>query len=227
MKIEEIEIKIEKTDRRKTLSIFIERDGSVRVLAPASSSDDIIENAVRAKQYQIFTKLAKWKELNQGKVNRQFVNGQSFLYFGRNYRLSIVENQEVPLKLSQGYLTLDKSKLTKAQDVFKQFYKEKAEQKIKERLKQIEEKFQEKPTSIKVMELQNRWASWTPKHGLNFHWKCAMAPVPVIDYIITHEMVHLKYPNHSPEFWNELDKKMPNFKEHENWLKQNGVKMAI
>ncbi|MCK4981931.1 MAG: M48 family metallopeptidase [Victivallaceae bacterium] len=227
MKLEGIEIKIEKTDRLKTLSIFIERDGSVRVLAPASSSDDIIENAVRAKQYQIFTKLAKWKELNQSKVNRQFVNGQSFLYFGRNYRLSIVENQEVPLKLNQGYLTLDKRKLTKAQDVFKQFYKEKAEQKIKERLKQIEEKFQEKPTSIKVMELQNRWASWTPKHGLNFHWKCAMAPVPVIDYIITHEMVHLKYPNHSPEFWNELDKKMPNFKEHENWLKQNGVKMTI
>jgi len=227
MKLEGIEIKIEKTDRRKTLSIFIERDGSVRVLAPASSSDDIIENAVRAKQYQIFTKLAKWKELNQGKVNRQFVNGQSFLFFGRNYRLSIVENQEVPLKLSQGYLTFDKGKMTKVQDVFKQFYKEKAEQKIKERLKQIEEKFQEKPTSIKVMELQNRWASWTPKHGLNFHWKCAMAPVPVIDYIITHEMVHLKYPNHSPEFWNELDKKMPNFKEQENWLKQNGVKMTI
>jgi len=227
MKLEGIEIKIEKTDRRKTLSIFIERDGSVRVLAPASSSDDIIENAVRAKQYQIFTKLAKWKELNHGKVNRQFVNGQSFLYFGRNYRLSIVENQEVPLKLSQGYLILDKSKLTKAQDVFKQFYKEKAEQKIKERLKKIEQKFLEKPTSIKVMELQNRWASWTPKHGLNFHWKCAMAPVPVIDYIITHEMVHLKYPNHSPEFWNELDKKMPNFKEYENWLKQNGVKMTI
>ena len=99
--------------------------------------------------------------------------------------------------------------------------------KILERLKLIEEKFQQKPTSIKVMELQNRWASWTPKHGLNFHWKCAMAPVPVIDYIITHEMVHLKYPNHSPEFWNELDKKMPNYKEYENWLKQNGVKMSI
>ena len=56
---------------------------------------------------------------------------------------------------------------------------------------------------------------------------CAMAPVAVIDYIITHEMVHLKYPNHSPEFWNELDKKMPNYREYENWLKQNGVKMSL
>jgi len=227
MKLEGIDIKVEKTDRHKTVSIFIERDGSVRVLAPLATSDEKIEEVVKAKQYQIFTKLAKWQELNQGKVNRKFVNGQSFLYFGRNYRLSIVDNQDVPLKLSKGYLTLDKNKLDKAEEVFKQFYKEKGKKKIEERLKLISEKFEQKPTSIKVMELQNRWASWTPKHRLNFHWKCAMAPIPVIDYIITHEMVHLKYPNHSPEFWNELDKKMPDYKEYENWLKQNGVKMSL
>lgn len=227
MKLEGININIEKTDRRKTVSIFIERDGSVRVLAPALSSDDKIEEAVRSKQYQIFTKLAKWQELNQGKINRKFVNGQSFLYFGRNYRLAIVDSQDVPLKLSKGYFTLDRRKLNDAKKVFKQFYKEKAEKKIVERIKLIEKKFQQRPASIKVLELQNRWASWTPKHGLKFHWKCAMAPVPVLDYIITHEMVHLKYSNHSPEFWNELDKKMPNYREFENWLKQNGVKMAI
>jgi hypothetical protein len=45
--------------------------------------------------------------------------------------------------------------------------------------------------------------------------------------IYTHEMVHLKYPNHSADFWNELDKKMPDYREHENWLKQNGVKMSL
>jgi len=227
MKLEDIDINIEKTERRKTMSIFIERDGSVRVLAPATATDEKIETAVRAKEYQIFRKLAKWKELNRGKVNRKFVSGQSFLYLGRNYRLSIVEEQNVPLKISGGYFRLDKKHLDKAEKVFKEFYKEKATQKIKERLGQIEEKFQVRPTSVKVLELQNRWASWTPKNGLNFHWKCAMAPVAVLDYIITHEMVHIKYPNHSAEFWNELDKKMPNYREQEKWLKENGVKMSI
>jgi hypothetical protein len=227
MKLDGIDIAIEKTGRRKTLSIFIERDGSVRVLAPVVASEETIENAVRAKEYQIFTKLAKWKELNQGKVKRAFVNGQSFLYFGRNYRLEIVEKQDVPLKMTGGYFRLDKKYLNKAEKVFKDFYREKAALKIKERLKLIEDKFPVKPSSIKVLELQNRWASWTPKNGLNFNWKCAMARVPVLDYIITHEMVHLKYPSHSPAFWNELDKKMPNYREHENWLKQNGVKMAL
>ena len=227
MRLEGIDIAIEKTDRRKTVSIFIERDGSVRVLAPVSATDETIQNAVKAKEYQIYTKLAKWKELNQGKVKREFVNGQSFLYFGRNYRLGILENQAVPLRLSGGNLQFDKKYLSKADIVFKDFYKEKAEQKIAERFKLIQDKFELKPTSIKVSELQNRWASWTPKNGLNFHWKCAMAPVPVLDYIITHEMVHLKFPNHSPEFWNELDKKMPNYREYKNWLQQNGVKMSL
>ena len=227
MKLDGIEIIIEKTERRKTVSIFIERDGSVKVLAPLTASDETVETAVRSKEYQIFSKLAKWKELNLGRVSRQFVNGQSFLYLGRNYRLSIEENQDIPLKISGGYFRLDKKLVDKADKVFKDFYRVKAEQKIRERLKLIEEKFQQKPTTVKILELQNRWASWTPKNGLNFHWRCVMAPISVLDYIITHEMVHLKHPNHSPEFWNELDKKMPNFREQENWLRRNGVKMDL
>ncbi len=103
MKLNGIDITIEKTDRRKTVSIFIERNGSVKVLAPITSSDEKVEAAVKSKEYQIFTKLAKWKELNQGKVKREFVNGQSFLYLGRNYRLKLNDNQDVPLKVSGGF----------------------------------------------------------------------------------------------------------------------------
>ncbi|OQC38128.1 MAG: hypothetical protein BWX63_00597 [Bacteroidetes bacterium ADurb.Bin041] len=227
MRLENIDITIEKTKRKKTVSIFIERDSSVRVLAPASASNETIETAIKSKEYLIFSKLAKWKELNQGKVNREYVNGQSFLYLGRNYRLKLTEDQNVPLKISGSFFLLDKKYLPKAEKVFKDFYKEKGLLKIKERIKVHEDKFSIKPTSVKVLDLQNRWASWTPKNGLNFHWKCVMAPVSVLDYIIMHEMVHLKYPNHSADFWNELDKKMPNFREQEKWLKRNGVKMSL
>ena len=227
MKLDGINITVEKTGRRKTVSIFIERNGSVRVLAPLTVSDEKLEAVVKSKEYQIFSKLAKWKELNQGKVKREFVSGQSFLYLGRNYRLKIAENQDVPLKISGGFFHLDKTYLPQAKKVFKDFYRDKALKKIQERLKLIEGKFNHKPSSVKVLELQNRWASWTPKHGLNFHWKCIMAPVSTLDYIIIHEMVHLKYPNHSTQFWNELDKKMPDYREQENWLKRNGVKMSL
>jgi len=227
VKLEGINILIEKTNRIKTLSIFIERDGSVKVLAPKTATKEKIEGAIKSKQLQIFSKLAKWKELNQGKVNRRYVNGQSFLYLGRNYSLTIVKDQDVPLKINGRYFYLNKKYLEKADKYFKDFYKDKLRLKITDRLETIEGKFQTKPVTIKVMELKNRWASWSPKNCLSFHWKCAMAPVSVIDYIITHEMVHLKYPNHSPGFWNELDKKMPNYREYEDWLTKNGVKMSL
>jgi len=162
MKLEDIDIKIEQTERRKTISIFIERNGSVRVLAPASASDETIETAIKSKEHIIFTKLAKWKELNQGKVNRKYVNGQSFLYLGRNYRLKLTESQEVPLKIKGGFFLLDKNYLSKAEKVFKEFYKEKALLKIKERITVHIDKFSIKPTAIKILDLQNRWASWTP-----------------------------------------------------------------
>lgn len=227
MNLNGIEINIQRTERRKTVSIFIERDGSVNVLAPQSVADEIIEEAVSARQYQIFSKLAKWKELNSGKVKREFVNGQSFLYFGRNYRLSIVDEADEPLTFKGNRFLLQRKFQSNAEQYFREFYRLKAKEKINERLKHIQPKFSEQPTAIRVFDLQNRWASCTPSRGLNFHWKCAMAPVSVIDYIITHELVHLKYANHSPEFWNELDKKMPNYREYDDWLKKNGVKLSL
>lgn len=54
-----------------------------------------------------------------------------------------------------------------------------------------------------------------------------MAPISVLDYIIVHELVHLQYPNHSPDFWNEVDKHLPDYRDRAAWLKANGVKMAL
>ena len=227
MNLDGIKITIERTERRKTVSIFIERDGSVKVLAPQSVSDERVEEAVISKQYQIFSKLAKWKELNSGKVNREFVNGQSFLYFGRNYRLSIVDEGATPLAFIGNRFLLRREFQLRADKYFREFYRSKTKEKVIERLHAIQPKFAEQPSMVRVLELQNRWASCTPNQGLNFHWKCAMAPMGVLDYIITHEMVHLKYRNHSSEFWDELDKKMPNYREHADWLKKNGVKLGF
>jgi hypothetical protein len=87
-----------------------------------SFSDEKIEAAVISKQYQICSNLAKWKELNSGKVNREFVNGLSFLYFGRNYRLSIVETGDVPLAFKGNQFLLNRDFLKTADTYFRKFY---------------------------------------------------------------------------------------------------------
>ncbi len=85
----------------------------------------------------------------------------------------------------------------------------------------------EQPSEIRVMELQNRWGSCTSKGVINFHWKCAMLPLSVLDYVIVHELAHLENKNHSPVFWRTVEKVMPNYEEAKTWLKFNGAGMSL
>ncbi|MGR3174969.1 MAG: M48 family metallopeptidase [Candidatus Scalindua sp.] len=217
-----------KKSNRKTLSIYIERDGIVSVLAPDSSSDTDIEDVIKKKEYLIYKLLAEWETTNISKVEREFVNGQSFMYLGQNYRLELsTEKQTSPLILKNGYFLLNKNHKNKATQLFKDFYKEKGLPKIVERVEKYKNRLDVVPSQIRIMELKNRWASCSKKGNLNFHWKCILAPLDVLSYIVVHELVHLRIGNHTKQFWNDVDKVMPDYKKHIEWLKNNGAAMDI
>ena len=82
-----------------------------------------------------------------------------------------------------------------------QWYRSHADTKIKERVKKYQEQIGEMPNAIKVKKQKKRWGSCSSKRNLNFNWKLIMALMSVIDYLVVHELAHLKYPNHSKEFW--------------------------
>jgi len=221
-----VDIAIKKS-KRKTVSIFIERDGSVSALVPSHLDDKEIASILKAKEYQIHRNLAQWLQLNEGHVTREYVNGQSFLYLGRNYRLKMMDDKLGELKFSKGFFLLSKVELSSAEGYFIEFYKNKLNEKIKPLIKRYKEQLGVAPNDVKVMELRNRWASCSAKGNINFHWKCAMAPMDVLQYIVVHELVHLIHLNHTPEFWNDLDKILPNYNKQMNWLRLNGVGMTL
>lgn len=216
-----------KKSKRKTLSIYVERDGTVSILAPQDITEEKLVAVVKAKQYQIYKYLAEWKAANAAQIERKYVNGQSFLYLGRNYRLEIVPDQLAPVQLKGGRFLLRRNDVPKAKMHFIAFYKKKLLPRIKERIEYFQEQMGVEPTRIRVMELQNRWASCNAQGNLNFHWKCAMAPVEVLDYTIVHEMAHLLHLNHTTAFWNEVDKIIPNYRDHIAWLKAHGAGMDL
>jgi predicted metal-dependent hydrolase len=216
-----------KRSRRKTISIYVERDGSVSVLAPQDMDDTELDDAVKTKEYLIYKHLSQWEDLNRSRVAREYVNGQSFLYLGRNYRLQFVDEQDVPLKLQNGYFKLRKSDKLKAQQHFIDFYKSRGLPHIRRRVKEYKKRMDVEPQNIRIMELQNRWASCSIEGNLNFHWKCLMATGSILDYIVVHELAHIKHHDHSPDFWNEVDKIMPDYHRHVDWLKEHGAGMDL
>jgi len=211
---------------RKSIGITIERDAQVVVNVPIDLDEKTIEKHIHKKRFWIWEKLAIKKDSLENIVQKQFVSGESFSYFGRNYRLKIVDDNS-ELKLKNGWFTLGQKKQKKAKEIFKSWYSEHLKNKIDKRLKIICEKSNIKKPDFRIMELGFRWGSCTKEGILNFNYKIAMAPVGVIDYIIAHELVHIKIHTHNEKFWKEVSRMMPNYLEKKEWLRKEGYRLDI
>lgn len=163
---------------------------------------------------------------------KQYKDGDALFVGDRRYILNIKTKQrkssKAELKDSTIFIILSnnlddltkeahlKNLITKivANDFFPSFQK---------RVLDLNEKHFKQPiTSIKIRYTVSKWGSCTSKNQLNFSTRLLLMPQDVIDYVIIHELSHLIEHNHSPRFWNLVKQAMPNYKEKEKWLKQNG-----
>ena len=218
--------------KRKTMSIEVETTGEVTVIAPVgTSTDDVIEK-VKSRAGWIVSKQYESKFINDTKIKREAVSGESYMYLGRNYSLDIRVDENIDnisVKLFQGKFVVNT--YIKDEDFIKKamenWYREKTLAKVKERVSYYSSYFNNEVTTVKVKEQKKRWASCTSKNELLFNWRCVMAPVFVLDYIVVHEMCHMEYKNHSKDFWNRVYAVMPDYEVRKSWLKNNGIKMDI
>lgn len=231
-KVLDIEYQLMPGADRKTTDIVIERNGIIAVRPPSNYTPEQVDAVVKSKRMWIYRNLAEWRDLNSTAVVREWVNGETFLYLGRAYRLALITEQTEPLKLIEGRFCLkrqlvDTGGSSAAKKAFEVYYADKGFQRISERVKYYAPKIGVTASSINVKDMSFRWASCSKSGALNFHWKCMMAPAKIIDYIIVHELCHMHHRNHSNAFWNEVDKVMPDYRERKEWLRKNGAGLSL
>lgn len=227
-----IEYQLLPGSQRKTTDIVIERNGQVVVRPPAGLTPGQVDALVDSKRMWIYRNLAEWKDLNAAAVAREWVNGETFLYLGKAYRLSLVSGQDSALKLKDGRFALSRELIERggpqaAREAFESFYTEKGQQRFTSRVAHYSPKVGVKVDRIKIKDMGYRWASCGSSGTLNFHWKCMMAPPRIIDYIAIHELCHFHHRNHSDAFWNEVDKILPDWRERKEWLRACGASLTI
>jgi hypothetical protein len=211
--------KIIRTDR-KTIALQITEEGKLIVKAPLKVSDEAIRRVVLKNKKWIERKLKE--VLSRPKAGKkEFVNGESFLYLGKSYKLHIVENQEEPIRFEKGFF-LSKRFLPYAQEVLTAWYKEAALEKISQRVEFYAKKAGLKYGRIRITDAQRRWGSCSVNNNLNFSWRLIMAPLPAIDYVVVHELAHIEEKNHSKRFWTKVKVLMPDYEKYHQWLKENG-----
>jgi predicted metal-dependent hydrolase len=216
-------IKIEKIIRskRKSIAMYINSDAELIVRAPFNTNEEII-NKVVLKYKDRLQKTQKEVQLRNLKFNKkEFVNGERFLYLGNHYNLKLVDNREILLDFKKEFL-LSKKYLSYAKNIFIIWYKRRAYEKISQRVEWYAKKNGFEYNKMNITNAQKRWGSCSHQGNLNFAWRLIMAPLPIIDSVVVHELVHLEVKNHSKAFWNKVEILDPDYKEHKDWLKNNG-----
>ncbi|MDR2017564.1 MAG: M48 family metallopeptidase [Syntrophobacterales bacterium] len=216
--------------RRKTLTIQMRMDGTVSLLVPYRISKREADDFFKEKETWIRKQLVKRVEgTNKENREKKFVAGKNFLYHGETYPLEIGEHdgRASLLALSHGTFILRTGESNRTKEIFADWYQNEARRELTERVRYYGGHTGLIPKGITITGARTRYGSCSPANRLSFSWRIIMAPYPAIDYVILHELAHIKVKNHSPLFWQFLETICPNWKEQMRWLKDNGHRLHL
>ncbi len=212
---------------RKTLAIHVYPDGSVVVDAPVGSGLDAVEAKVKKRGGWVLRQQRQFETYaTSNPLPRQYVSGESYRYLGRQYRLKVVADAVERVRLSRGYLTVsvaDPSDTAHIQKMITAWYRQQAKRVFEERLKlsfpRVESLGISYPT-LTVRQMKSRWGSCTAVGNIILNLLLIHVPKHLIDYVVIHELCHLKEHNHSAAFYAVLERVLPDWEDQRRQLNQ-------
>ena len=154
---------------------------------------------------------------------KQFVEGEGFAYLGRSYRLTLTTESEGPaaVRLDRGRFHLNSDEAANGAAAMRRWYTDVGGQWLRRRIRPWVARMGEDEVSVEVLDLGYRWGSARHSSGpqrINVHWATLQLPPSLIDYILVHELAHLRETNHTPEFWSTVTRLMPGYVTHKTTL---------
>lgn len=218
----DIEIKRKKV---KNITLKVKRQGTVHLTVPLNTSDEFISKFLESKEKWIEDKVKLFKENYKNDMKKNYIEGEHHKYLGENYKLQIISSKKEFVNLDVdnqviGIYVKDKEDLERKKELLHKFYIEKAKIILKKLTDKYANKLNETYVSIKIRGMKTRWGSCNPvKKYINFNLELIEKPIYSIEYVVLHELAHLKHPNHSKEFWNYVSFYMPDWKLRKQKLK--------
>lgn len=202
---------------RHTLGIEVHPDQRVLVRAPLGCPEEVIAERVRRRAAWISRQIAEFQRYRPRTPPRQYLSGETHLYLGRQYRLKVCAGEVATVKMSRGQLIVT---LPGAPDperiktLLRRWYLDRARGVFSEMLDGCLPHFKriERPRLI-VRAMQSRWGSLSRAGTMTLNANLVRAPRPCIEYVVTHELCHLKHRDHDAQFFRLLGLVMPDWEQ--------------
>jgi len=209
--------------KRKTIELRFENANLLLIKAPKNTSPNRIADILLNKK--------DWIRKTQQKLSQRWpvpkmVTGEKILLLGewRELEISPAGNKKISLSAS-GKIVISEDLAMQGAQALIPFYRQITRHWVHHFADLYSQKWQLTYKSIRVNGAKTRWGSCGARNTLNFSWRLAMTPLLSIEYVVAHELAHIKHHNHSPSFWQFLGQIMPHYKPGQAWLKENGNKL--
>jgi predicted metal-dependent hydrolase len=213
-----IEYKLSFVDR-KSLGIKVLPNGDVEVIAPLDASIIDINKKVKSKANWILKQQDFFNGYKPNTPERKFINGETHLYLGRQYKLQIIRDNFNEVKIYRGTMsvkTKDDNPIY-LKKILGEWYRQKANQYFVEVLKaalDLFKKYEIPSPVLDIRQMQKRWGSCTKYGKIILNTELIKAPKGSIEYVIIHELCHLVHHNHTKDFYNLQSQLYPDW---EKW----------
>jgi len=214
------------TSKRKTLSIRIEEDGSVLVKAPSFLTEEEIEQFVAKKQDWIIIHRQDAIERKKNKKEMCYDSGLVLPYQGMDLVLEVLptvlgNETEVIQTQKHIFVCTDNPDSENVHEVLLLWYQKEAKKVLSERFHYFVDLMSVTPAKLTLRDAKTRWGSCSNKGNIMLNWRLILTPPEVMDYVIVHELCHLKEMNHSKAFWALVEEIIPDYKIRRKWLKEH------
>jgi predicted metal-dependent hydrolase len=226
-------VRIERKAFRRTMTISLKPGAPITVKTSIQTPIQKIEQFLLQKEKWIEKHMLEFAKHALRYPEKKLIQSETFPFLGESLKLRFVPT---PLKQvffsrygdflqmhlpESGWQDFSEDDLQQYFPMLGRFYQREAQNLIQERIQIWSEQMQLFPKALKFRNQKSRWGSCTSRGSIQINWRLIGAPIEVIDYILIHELAHLKYMNHSAEFWELVIRHCPQYQTSEVWLKKN------
>jgi len=204
VRVGDLDIEVVVVPQRRGVRLTVERDARITATVPAGLDTARLMAAVKARHGWIYDKLEQRTQDVATRPVKEFVAGEGFQYLGCAYRLKLVEDAPAPVRLVHGRVQLRRDRLDRAEDDLIDWYRARGQIWLPRRAAPWAERMHAPLEAITVRKLGYRWGSCSGDGGVNIHWATMQLPAALVDYVLVHELAHLRHHDHSTAFWRAL-----------------------
>lgn len=214
------------------------RPGHVEVVAPEKVAEHKIHQFVQAKQQWIVQALAKIEA--KGQQHKKLApavygHGAEIPYQGALYKLAVKSTKlkRIKIEFCREFIAhvpdtlMIKDHSAEIREALIRWMKKESKSQVEQLVKQHAEKKQLFPQTIKIKTQKSRWGSCGIHNDININWLLTIAPPDVMEYVVIHELCHIKIRNHSAHFWALVAEHLPDYQSRRHWLKKHGSSLMM